>query len=266
MIDIHHLDGIDLFAKLSPEERRAVAESMSIRSFEANQPIVWIGDAASEFYIIVAGSVEICMPDQSGRELQMGVMHAGEYFGELALFDEGVRSSTARSVEPVQLLVLTHSAFHACLRAHPSIAIRLLEVIGRRQRQLLSRMRSIGNVNEIIQQKLTRWQRVTQFIADLAASRGFLLVHATAFLGWIIANVVLGRGGWDPYPFSFLCFWASVEAIFLSLFILVSQSMQSQKDRVRNEQDYQIAVKMQYELSTVQQKLDRLLDRGPPRE
>jgi CRP/FNR family transcriptional regulator, cyclic AMP receptor protein len=214
----------------------------------------------------VSGTVKICMPDDTGRELQMGVRQAGDYFGELGLFERGVRTSTVRSIDPVQLLVLTHDAFHGCLRAHPSIAIRLLEVIGRRQRELLGRMRSVGNVNEIVQHDLTRWQRTAQFIANLAASRGFLLSHAVAFTGWIIANVALGRGGWDPYPFPFLCFWASVEAIFLSLFILVSQSMQAQKDRVRSEQDYQIAVKTQYELSNVHQKLDRLLERGDAKE
>ena len=42
----------------------------------------------------------------------------------------------------------------------------------------------------------------------------------------------------DPFPFPFLCFWASVEAIFLSLFIMISQNLQSQKDRVATELEY----------------------------
>jgi uncharacterized membrane protein len=92
----------------------------------------------------------------------------------------------------------------------------------------------------------------------MAASRGFLVTHAVAFTGWIAVNVALGGQGWDPYPFQFLCFWASVEAIFLSLFILVSQAMQSQKDRVRSEQDYQVAVKAQLEIAQLHRKIDRL--------
>lgn len=49
-----------------------------------------------------------------------------------------------------------------------------------------------------------------------------------------------------------------MEAIFLSLFILVSQATQSQKDRLRNEQDYQVAVKLQFETMQLHQKLDAM--------
>lgn len=263
MIDPTTLDGIELFSRLSEQERLAVAECMSVRSFEANQPVVWCGDKAAEFFVIISGSVEVCVPDEAGREMRVQVMGRGESFGELAMFDSGVRSSTVRSLEALQVLVLTHDAFHRCLRSHSSMAIHLLEVIGRRQRQLIERLRGIRNVNEIIEQKLTHWQKISQFIADLAASRGFLLTHAVAFGGWIVVNVMLGGRGWDPYPFPFLCFWASVEAIFLSLFILVSQAMQSQKDRVRSEQDYQVAVKLQFEISQLHRKLEQMEDRLP---
>lgn len=258
MIDPHVLRDLDFFAALSDLERESIAATMSVRSLGANQPIVWYGDPASEFFVILRGTAAVCVPDEGGRELQVAVCGPGEYFGELALFDGGVRSSTVRSIDPVELLVLTHDDFLRSVREHPSIAIHLLGVIGRRQRKLLERVRGIRNVNEIIERKLTHWQRVSQFIADLAASRGFLLTHAAAFTGWIAVNVVLGHGGWDPYPFQFLCFWASVEAIFLSLFILVSQAMQARKDRVRTEQDFQIAVKLQLEIAHMQQKLDRL--------
>jgi uncharacterized membrane protein len=263
MIDLRTLDGIELFSRLSENERLAVAESMSARSYEANHVVVWCGDKASEFFVIVHGSVEVCVPDEAGREMRVQVMGRGESFGELAMFDGGVRSSTVRTLEPLQVLVLTHEAFHRCLRAHPSMAIHLLEVIGRRQRQLIERLRGIRNVNEILDQKLTHWQKIAQFIADLAASRGFLLTHSVAFGVWILLNVSLGERSWDPYPFAFLCFWASVEAIFLSLFILVSQAMQSQKDRLRSEQDFQIAVKLQFEIARLHRKLEQMEERLP---
>ena len=60
----------------------------------------------------------------------------------------------------------------------------------------------------------------------------------------------------DAFPFPFLCFWASTESIFLSLFILISQATQSQKDRVRNEIEYRIALKLQTEVTQIRQRLD----------
>jgi uncharacterized membrane protein len=80
------------------------------------------------------------------------------------------------------------------------------------------------------------------------------------FAGWIVANVALGaRLAIDPFPFPFLCFWSSTEAIFLSLFILVAQDQQSRKDRARTELEYQVALKMQVEMMQLHQKIDRLL-------
>ena len=265
MIDAASLAEIELFSKLDETELEQLASTMSERTFPPNRAVVWVGDPASEFFIIRTGSVEVCVPEETGRELRVAVLGPGEHFGELALFDRGTRSTTVRTITEVRLIVLSHEAFYNCMRRYPSMAIHVLEILGRRQRMLLEKLRGIRNLNEIIQQRLTTWQRVASFIAETAASRGFLLTHACLFSTWIGANALLGSRAWDPYPFLFLCFWASVEAIFLSLFILVSQATQSQKDRLRNEQDYQVAVKLQFEIMQMHQKLDALTPGGAPR-
>lgn len=261
MVDAEALSDVELFSKLEPAERELLAGSMTVRELEANQPVVWIGDQASEFFIIKSGRVEVCIPDEAGRELRVSVLGPGEFFGELALFDGGTRTSTVRTTAPTSLLVLSSTAFRACVQVHGSIALHVLAVLGRRQRQLLERLRGIRNVNEIIQQRLTAWQQVSGIITEAAATRGFLIVHALLFGGWILANVLLGPRGWDPYPFEFLSSWTSIEAIFLSLFILVTQSTEGRRDRVRNEQDYQVAVKLQFEIMQLHQKLDVVLAR-----
>ena len=64
--------------------------------------------------------------------------------------------------------------------------------------------------------------------------------------------------GPDPFPFPFLCFWTSCEAIFLSLFILISQDAQGRKDRLRTEMEYQVALKAQFEIMQLHRKMDEL--------
>ncbi|HUG09555.1 MAG TPA: DUF1003 domain-containing protein [Opitutaceae bacterium] len=262
MIDAAALSGVELFSKLEPAQRELLAGSMTERDLEANQPVVWIGDQASEFFIIKSGRVEVCIPDEAGRELRVSVLGPGEFFGELALFDGGTRTSTVRTIESSHMLVLSNTAFRACVQVHGSIALHVLEVLGRRQRHLLERLRGIRNVNEIIQQRLTAWQRISGLITEVAATRGFLIVHACLFGGWILANILLGPRAWDPYPFEFLSSWTSLEAIFLSLFILVTQSTEGRRDRLRNEQDYQVAVKLQFEIMQLHQKLDAVVARS----
>jgi uncharacterized membrane protein len=155
------------------------------------------------------------------------------------------------------LLVLSRAHFRQAVERFPSVGLNVIRVLSQRQRSTVEKLRGIRNVNEVMVETLSRWQRLANGIAAMAASQAFLMTHAIAFGGWIVANVLLGKArAPDPFPFPFLCFWTSCEAIFLSLFILISQSMQGQKDRLRNEVEYQVALKLQLEMMHLHRKMD----------
>ncbi len=256
MLDATILKRVPLFAELGHDERIYLTATLAERALTPLETIFWVGDRGEELFVIQEGRVEICVPDHDGREIRLAVLGPGDFFGELSLLDGGTRSATARTLEETHVLVLDRTGFHDCMRRFPSMGLSVVNVLSRRQRETVEKLRGIRNLNEVLDQRLTRWQRLANAIADMAASKGFILTHAASFGGWIMANTLLGRRGLDPFPFPFLCFWASVEAIFLSLFILISQAMQGQKDRLRNEVEYQISLKMQLEMMQLHQKLD----------
>lgn len=70
----------------------------------------------------------------------------------------------------------------------------------------------------------------------------------------------IGIAPFDPYPFGFLTMVVSLEAIFLSCFVLISQNRESEKDRARNENDYLINAKAEIEIRSLHQKIDILLE------
>ena len=255
-------DDIPIFANLTGNDRWQLARLITVRDVAARHVLFWVGDAGgpdAEFFVIQRGRVAITYPDEAGREVTLAVLGPGDFFGEVSLLDGGPRTATARVQDDATLLCLNRQAFLDFLRGYPSAAIHLLEVLGRRERGSVDKLRGIRNLNEVMEQRLTRWEQIANAIAAMAASRGFLLTHAAAFLGWIVLNLALGAGrAPDPYPFPFLCFWSSTEAIFLSLFILISQNLQSQKDRLRTEMEYQVALKAQFEIMQLHRKLDDL--------
>ena len=252
------LDRIPMFAGLSGDEKWNLARLITVRELAAGQHVFWIGDTGDEFFVVASGKIEITYPDENGREMTLAVLGTGAFFGEVALLDGGTRTATARARTDVSLLCLGRDAFHKFVAECPSAAIHVMTAIGRRQRETVDKLRGIRNLNEVMAEQLSTWQRVANGIAALAASRNFLIIHAVAFVGWIILNLSLGKDGPDPYPFAFLCFWSSTEAIFLSLFILISQNVQGQKDRMRTELEYQVALKAQYEITQLHRKLDEL--------
>ena len=252
------LDGIGLFAGISPDDREELARQVTLREIPAGEHVFWIGDAGDECYVVRSGSIAITYPDGDGREVTLAGLRPGDFFGEIALFDGGPRTATARARHDTTLICLGREPFLAFLRNHPSIAIHIIKVLGKRQRESVEKLRGIKNLNEVMVEQLTHWQRIANTIAAMAAGRNFLFFHAVFVVGWIALNIVMGGRGPDPFPFPFLCFWTSCEAIFLSLFILISPDAQGRKDRLRTELEYQAALKTQFEIMQLHRKIDEL--------
>ena len=72
--------------------------------------------------------------------------------------------------------------------------------------------------------------RLSDIISRFAGSLSFVIAHIIVFLGWILANSIPGIAPFDPYPFGLLSLVVSLEVIFLSTFVLMSQNRQSHRD------------------------------------
>jgi len=102
------------------------------------------------------------------------------------------------------------------------------------------------NVDEILQlenaakAERTRSDLIAEAIANFCGSMTFVWVHVVFFGVWIIFNLLPGIRHIDPFPFTFLTLVVSLEAIFLSTFILISQNHDTKISERRNHLDLQI--------------------------
>ena len=83
-------------------------------------------------------------------------------------------------------------------------------------------------------------------------------LHAAWFLIWIGLNTIPGLLAFDPFPFGLLTMCVSLEAIFLSVIVLLSQNRQSAKDRIRADIEYDVNLKAELEVSHLHEKVDQL--------
>ena len=79
--------------------------------------------------------------------------------------------------------------------------------------------------------------RVADAIARFSGSMTFVYLHVAWFTGWIVLNLVLRRP-FDPFPFGLLTLIVSLEAIFLSTFVLIVQNRQAQESDFKARQDF----------------------------
>jgi uncharacterized membrane protein len=101
-------------------------------------------------------------------------------------------------------------------------------------------VRSIAELERSAQTQITSADRLADSISRFCGSMPFVWVHVAWFAIWIIGNTALPLKPIDPYPFSFLTLVVSLEAIFLSTFIMISENRQSRIDERRNQLDLQI--------------------------
>jgi uncharacterized membrane protein len=103
-----------------------------------------------------------------------------------------------------------------------------------------------------------RLDRLADKVSTFCGSTRFLWVHVLWFAAWIGGNVSLGARAFDPYPFTFLILIVSLEAIFLSSFILVSQNRASRVSERRNQLDLQINLLTEQENTKMLQMLQSI--------
>jgi uncharacterized membrane protein len=252
------LGHIPLFAKLREEELAELSKLLKEQRVEDQQPVFWIGEEGSDFYLIQVGRVSVNYPDETGREVTIAVLGPGDFFGEISLLDGGPRTATVRAQGEVRLLGLSRHDYLEFLKRHPSAGIHILTVLGQRQRDMLDKLRGVKNVNEVIEERSSTWQRIADVIAAVSASSWFVLFHMIWFGAWMIYNGVKGEKAIDPFPYGLLTMIVSLEAIFLSIFVLVSQNRSGEKDRIRADLDYQVNLRAHLAVMQLHQKIDRM--------
>jgi uncharacterized membrane protein len=100
---------------------------------------------------------------------------------------------------------------------------------------------AMRKLEELENRKRGFGDRVADVVARACGHVAFVAAHFVAMAGWILWNTLAPEDMRpDPWPFTFLTMWASVEAIFLSSFVLISQNYQMRISERRNQLDLQI--------------------------
>lgn len=111
----------------------------------------------------------------------------------------------------------------------------------------------------------TGQDRIADVITDFSGNMWFVYVHAIFFTVWIVMNVgsphsIFGFKPFDPYPFQLLTLIVSLEAIFLSTFVLISQNRMGEQSDKRAELDLHVGLLSEHEITRMIKMLDAIED------
>jgi len=138
---ILHLRRIQIFEGLSITELAAVASVTEEIVFQPGETVIKEGEPGETMYLILEGEVSVNKGQEQGREIELDRISAGDYFGEMALFEDIPRSATIRTQKETRLLMLHKREFAEIVREYPQIALHICRVLGARLRRLHDKVR-----------------------------------------------------------------------------------------------------------------------------
>jgi len=149
-----------MFAGFAEEQLRTLATVVVRRNAPRGSVIMAEGDRVDALYIVISGRLKVMMGEADGKEVILGILGPGEFFGEMGLIDDQPRSASVVAIEPCELLAVSKGAFRKCLRENVDVAMAVLRVVVRRLREA---DRKIGSLA-----MLDVYGRVARLLLDMS--------------------------------------------------------------------------------------------------
>jgi CRP/FNR family cyclic AMP-dependent transcriptional regulator len=250
------LRSISLFAGLTDEDLQELGRHLEVRRFAAGAMVLNQGDSGSSMYIVESGQCNIHLPGDASRRISLKDIARGEYFGELALFDEMPRSASVQATSDAVLLELDRDTLEGFLGRRPQVALAILRTMSERLRETNTMLsaRAAKNVDEEFERNLTWSDKLADSVAELNGSWKFILGLILMTFVWCGTNAFWSQPA-DPYPFAFFNLALAILVGLQGPLIVMSQNRQSLKDRARADTEFKVNLKNEVNIETLLREL-----------
>ena len=140
------LNAIPLFRSLTEQQLASVGAHAAWRVVEKGEVIVRQGALADSFFVIASGQVKVYM-SEGEREVILKTLSAGDFFGEIPMFDQEPRSASVAAMERCHLQTLSYKAFQRAMEGSADIAKRVLETLAKRLRDADRKISTLALMN-----------------------------------------------------------------------------------------------------------------------
>jgi CRP/FNR family transcriptional regulator len=201
------LQRVPVFSTLVPGDLEQIAQLAVPRSFELGEVVFREGDASDTCYIVREGRARATHEHVDGRAITLATFGPGDIFGELAMFEDELRSATVEAIAPTTVVGVLGPDMRALMRDHCDIATRLVIALGRRLREANERLsrqsfqtvqsRVAMALSELVAQAGGESEEevlVTATQADLAQMAGSSRESASRFLAVLERAGVISQG------------------------------------------------------------------------
>lgn len=166
--DVHQLAsflrGVELLNGLSADDLLRLAQFCQIVKFRRAERIFTESQPGACLYVVMAGRVKIFGSSTQGRSKTFAYLEPGDFFGEMSLIDDEVRSASASVLEDSVLIMLKRDDYQKLLLSRPAIALSVMKTLSSRLRRANKEIEALSFNNVL--------GRIAQILLDLADRYG----------------------------------------------------------------------------------------------
>ena len=257
------LKQVPLFALLDDDETALLAGKVELKTFLPRQRIYKIGEPGGRAYVVVSGKARVTTVDDDQQEVVLDEPTAGEFFGFASMLQQTPHESGAIALEETVCVEVDRDDIFELIQRKPHAGMDMLAVLGRQYHAAhqLVRVRSMRNINEVIEEEATFGEHIADAVARFGGSWTFIIMFGVTLAVYTAINVVLKGSAWDPYPFILLNLFLSMLAAIQAPVIMMSQNRQDTKDRLRGELDFDVNRRAESEIQGLAGKLHQLTEK-----
>jgi len=257
------LKQVPLFALLDDDETALLAGKVELKTFAPRQRIYKMGDPGGRAYVVVSGKAHVTTVDEDQQEVVLDEPTAGDFFGFASMLQQTPHESGAIALEETVCVEVDRNDIFELIQRKPHAGMDMLSVLGRQYHAAhqLVRVRSMRNINEVIEEEATFGERIADAVARFGGSWTFIITFGVVLVAYSAVNVLLRQAAWDPYPFILLNLFLSMLASVQAPVIMMSQNRQDTKDRLRGELDFDVNKRAESEIQGVSRKLHQLTEK-----
>jgi len=203
------LGRVPVFSTLEMDDLERIAEVAVPRAFDPGQVVFREGDASDTCYIVRLGQARAISTHADGRTITLANFGPGDIFGELAMFEDELRSATVEAIETTSVVGVLGPDMRRLMSEHHEIAMRLVIALGRRLRETNDRLsrqsfqtvqsRVAVVLSELVAQQVAAGNGTTDVLvtatqSDLAQLAGSSRESASRFLAVLERAGVISQG------------------------------------------------------------------------
>ncbi|MBU1662231.1 MAG: cyclic nucleotide-binding domain-containing protein [Chloroflexi bacterium] len=131
---------VPLFAGLSDRQKKKLVNRFITREYKAGDYIVTQGKGGAGMFTIVSGAAEAIVESMDGEKTDVNTFGATDFFGEIALLDDGLRTASVIATKNTECMVLSREDFISIMKNDADMGVVIAEELAKRLRRVVGTM------------------------------------------------------------------------------------------------------------------------------